>query len=312
MTTPWIKYLKEQYYQGMPVISDEEYDALIKDHEESIGANVDGHSVKFKHKRKMYSLQKVFVGETEPPNYGVPTVETPKLDGAAISINYIYQFFGSAITRGNGEEGLDVSTKIEHLVPKIIKPMIDTHFQVTGEVVAPKTIKNARNYAAGALRLKSVDEFKEKDLTFIAYDIWPRPRETFTESMKILSDWGFKTVLDGPWDEFPQDGKVIRVDNYDHFESLGYTAHHPRAAYALKERKHGVVTKLIDVEWNTGKSGVITPTAILEPVEIDGAVVSRATLHNIEYIRSLELEIGCNVEVIRSGEIIPRVVRKCP
>ena len=103
---------------------------------------------------------------------------------------------------------------------------------------------------------------------------------------------------------------MFRVDNYDAFYKLGYTAHHPRGAFALKEQKDGVITELLDVVWQVGKSGVVSPVAILRPVEVGDALVSRATLHNIEYIRSLGLEIGCQVEVIRSGEIIPRIVRR--
>ncbi|MBT5638227.1 MAG: DNA ligase, partial [Candidatus Peribacter sp.] len=83
---------------------------------------------------------------------------------------------------------------------------------------------------------------------------------------------------------------------------------HPRGAFALKEQAEGVETTLIDVVWQLGKSGVVSPVAILDPIEIGGATVSRATLHNIEYIRDLNLEIGCRVSVIRSGEIIPRII----
>ena len=109
---------------------------------------------------------------------------------------------------------------------------------------------------------------------------------------------------------FPQDGKVVRVDSNTYFEKLGYTSHHPRGSFALKTRQAGVVTELLDVEWNVGKSGAVSPVAILSPCIIGDAVVSRATLHNQAYIEMLDLEIGCNVEVIRSGEIIPRIVRK--
>ena len=112
------------------------------------------------------------------------------------------------------------------------------------------------------------------------------------------------------YDEYLQDGLVFRVDQYLPFENLGYTSHHPRGAYALKKRGQSVVTKLLDVEWNVGKSGVIAPTALLEPINIDGATISRATLHNKGFIEEMGLEIGCNVELIRSGEIIPRIVRR--
>ena len=91
---------------------------------------------------------------------------------------------------------------------------------------------------------------------------------------------------------------------------MGYTAHHPKGAFALKEKQQGVITKLLDVIWQTGKSGIVSPVAILEPVIIGEATISRATLHNISYIRELGLEIGCQVEVIRSGEIIPRIVKR--
>jgi len=90
---------------------------------------------------------------------------------------------------------------------------------------------------------------------------------------------------------------------------MGYTSHHPRGAYALKEQQEIQQTILKDVIWQVGKSGQVSPVAVLEPVEIGGAIVQRATLHNISYIEDLGLEIGCRVEVIRSGEIIPRIVR---
>ena len=93
------------------------------------------------------------------------------------------------------------------------------------------------------------------------------------------------------------------------FEKWGHTSHHPRGAYALKEQQEIQQTILKDVIWQVGKSGQVSPVAVLEPVEIGGAIVQRATLHNIAYIEDLGLEIGCGVEVIRSGEIIPRIVR---
>ena len=91
---------------------------------------------------------------------------------------------------------------------------------------------------------------------------------------------------------------------------LGHTAHHPRGAFAKKVRQEGVVTKLLDVVWQVGKSGNVSPVGILEPVNIGGATVSRATLHNIAIIEDLGLEIGCMVEVIRAGEIIPQIVAR--
>jgi DNA ligase (NAD+) len=94
--------------------------------------------------------------------------------------------------------------------------------------------------------------------------------------------------------------------------SLGYTAKHPRGAYAVKERGASVETRLLDVIWQTGKTGKVTPVAILEPVMIGDALVSRATLNNIAFIRALDIKIGDTVGVIRSGEIIPCITHKVP
>ena len=101
---------------------------------------------------------------------------------------------------------------------------------------------------------------------------------------------------------------VVRMlSNKDIFKA-GFTSHHPRGAYALKSKEKGVVTKLLDVEWQVGKSGAVSPVAILEPVMIEDALVSRASLHNKGIIEALDLYIGCQVEVIRAGKIIPQII----
>ena len=126
--------------------------------------------------------------------------------------------------------------------------------------------------------------------------------------MTIMKMMGLRVVTEFDCSDYPTDGLVYRLQDSVEFERLGYTAKHPRGAFALKEQAEGVETTLIDVVWQLGKSGVVSPVAILDPIEIGGATVSRATLHNIEYIRDLNLEIGCRVSVIRSGEIIPRII----
>lgn len=128
--------------------------------------------------------------------------------------------------------------------------------------------------------------------------------------MDYLYSQGFQVVTEFDTTNYPTDGTVYRIEDNSEYERLGCTSHHPRGAFALKTQKDGVPTKLLDVVWQVGKSGVVSPVAILEPVLIGDALVSKATLHNIEYIRGLDLEIGCTVEVIRSGEIIPRILRR--
>lgn len=294
------------YYEGNPIITDEEYDALaLKFEANDVGYSSD---FKFSHLYPMYSLQKVFVGEDELPLQNYELIETPKLDGAAISIRYSDRKLVLALTRGDGKKGLDITEKIKTLVPNTIGFKGDV--QITGEVVCPKHISNSRNLASGSLGLKDLEEFKTRPLKFIAYEVQPRIESFWSVDMSLLHPLGFDTVLHDDYLEYPQDGRVFRVDSYKDYDKLGFTAHHPRGAFALKERKEGVITKLLDVVWRVGKSGVVAPIAILEPVNIDGAVVSKATLHNISYIESLNLELGCMVEVIRSGEIIPRIVRR--
>jgi len=295
------------YYNGSPIISDEEFDALASQYNfQQVGHQVtDG----IPHLHKMYSLQKVFNLE-DAPIPTAPCVRTPKLDGAAVSLMYINGHLAQALTRGDGNLGRDITLKMEELVPSVIG--ILDKVQITGEVVAPDTIPNARNFAAGSLNLKDMDEFRtrSKQIKFVAYDIQGVDYTTLSEAMECLAHFGFNVITRFDATGYPTDGEVFRVDNYEAFYEMGFTAHHPRGAFALKEKKEGVTTELLDVVWQVGKSGIVSPVAILRPVEVGDALVSRATLHNIEYIRSLGLEIGCQVEIIRSGEIIPRIVRR--
>ena len=295
------------YYSGTPILSDAEFDALARLYNyDTVGHTItDG----IPHLYKMYSLQKVFDLNAVESSTS-PMVRTPKLDGAAVSLQYVNGHIAQALTRGDGNLGRDITLKLEELVPNVIS--IQGKIQITGEVVAPDTIPNARNFAAGSLNLKDLMEFRSraKDIRFVAYDIQGVEYERLTNAMDHLAQNGFEVITHFDATGYPTDGEVFRVDNYDAFYKLGYTAHHPRGAFALKEQKDGVITELLDVVWQVGKSGVVSPVAILRPVEVGDALVSRATLHNIEYIRSLNLEIGCSVEVIRSGEIIPRIVRR--
>ena len=225
-----------------PMIPDEVYDRLVENvNTDEVGSATDS---RFKHPFQMFSLQKVFANEDEAPNWGTEAaVTTTKLDGAAISVTYVDGVLHQALTRGDGVAGLDITDKIRHIVPKVLETgqtgmaLFSGVRQITGEVVAPKTIKNSRNYAAGALNLKDVEEFKSRDLTFVAYGIQPYIGERWLEDMKLLDNW-FNVISASNWDEFPNDGIVFRVDKYRAFDKLGHTSHHPRGAYAYKtERK---------------------------------------------------------------------------
>lgn len=309
----FLDYASKRYYEGNPVISDDVFDRLAEKHNyESVGAAV-RHGVS--HYFPMWSLKKCYVGEKPIVLVG-DTIETPKLDGAAISLLYVEGQLVMALTRGNGKRGEDITDKVLHLdgVQRTIE-YASKPTQIIGEVVAKKTIPNARNYAAGALNLKDIEEFKRRELYFIAYGIQcdndkSGRGESYVHDMMYLKLNGFTTVLQGEFNEYPQDGRVYRLNSNQAYDRAGYTSSHPRGAYALKVRPQGVSTTLKGVKWQVGRTGTVNPVAILEPVKVGDAMVSRATLHNMRYIEELGLEIGCEVEIIRSGEIIPRVVRR--
>lgn len=311
----YLTYLSEQYYAGNPQVSDDVFDRLA----ESCGYDEVGAKSREnveKHYERMYSLQKHYEDEGNRPLTDVSTNEltvSPKLDGAALSLLYVNGKLVRALTRGDGIEGQVVTDKFlaTNLVPHSIIIEKNTVIQITGELVAPKHVENARNYAAGALNLKDVNEFKTRAVEFFAYGTFPYLTETFDEDMKLLKRMGFSTVKDPEIHNiYPCDGLVYRVNNNQDFLKHGFTAKHPRGAYALKERAEAVETEILDVVWQVGKSGKVTPVAILEPVYIGDKLVSRATLNNIGFIRELGICIGDSVGIILGGEVIPKVTHK--
>lgn len=307
----YLNLASRAYYAGTPIISDDVFDRLA----DSIGYNKVGakqHENIFKHYYRMYSLDKYYEDEGEAPLQEYKKTCTPKLDGAAISLLYIDGSLVRALTRGDGIEGTDITDKMyarQDLVPLQVSRM-DIH-QVIGEIVAPKEIPNARNYAAGALNLKDLEEFKIRAISFFAYGVHPSLGVSFIRDMDYLESSGFQTVYANDIHNiYPCDGLVFRIDDNAIFNSLGFTSKHPRGAYAKKERSAAVETTIIAVEWQVGKSGKVTPVAILEPVMIGDALVSRATLNNPGFIEMLDLQIGDRVGVIRAGEIIPCITHK--
>jgi DNA ligase (NAD+) len=312
----YLNYAARMYYAGEPIVSDEVFDNLA----DSIGYNSLGakqHDDVCKHTYRMYSLQKYYENEgSNHPLEGINDISASiKLDGAAIAITYLYRKLTRVLTRGDGVEGTDITEKF--IGSKLIPQELDDEsapdlVQITGEIAAPKHIENARNYAAGSLSLKDVEEFKTRAVEFFAYGVQPLSvTSTYNQDMQWLSTLGFNTIKTPELHNiYPSDGVVFRVNSNRVFLELGYTAKHPRGAYALKERNEAVETVLLDVVWQTGKSGKVTPVGILEPVKIGDALVSRATLNNIAFIRALDLHIGDTVGVVRAGDIIPQITHK--
>lgn len=316
----FIEKCQQAYYSGKPLISDAQYDELIRigKAEKTIGPKGD-----FKHAFPMWSLQKKYPGrgDTLPSNLN-DYVETPKLDGSAVAITYT-QVGGGILalstfaTRGDGKYGkLINSVKAEHLEIPLEIEGYESFIQVTGEVVATKNIPNARNIVSGAINLDSVAEFiervEETGAVFVAYNIVDETgmfSESYSSDLHTLISLGFNVVTDRELaQQCPQDGIVYRLNNNSKFEEMGYTSKAPRAAFAVKEDADYVISTLKEVVWQVGKSGKVVPTAIIETVNIDGANVSRATLNNPSFIKEMGLFIGCKVKVIRAGEIIPQIL----
>lgn len=308
----YLQLASRNYYAGAPIISDEVFDKLAESSGFSeVGAKQHAHIEK--HYFPMFSLQKFYEDEgKESPLAGEKDIDaSPKLDGAAVSHLFIDGKLVRSLTRGDGTEGTNVTDKFlaTSLIPHTIP--CEGVVQITGELVAPKLIENARNYAAGALNLKDTEEFKSRTVAFIAYGVQLTPTNTFREDMAVLKSWGFETVKDKDLHNiFPCDGIVYRLNSHDAFYGAGYTSKHPRGAYALKERGVAVETEIISVEWSTSKSGKVTPVANLVPVYIGDKLVSRATLNNIAFIRALDIQIGDVVGVILGGEVIPKITHK--
>jgi len=309
--TKYLDHAAERYYAGEPIIPDDVFDRLAEiNNYNTVGAAVQNNKVK--HAYAMYSLQKHYEDEGAHPLAGISDISgSPKLDGAAISLLYVDGWLVQAATRGDGIEGQDITDK---LLATLFVPHRIPHkgvIQVTGEIAAPKHIENARNYAAGALNLKSNAEFKTRAIEFFAYGVYPYQTDTYNQDMAWLKSQGFPTIKEPDIHNiYPCDGIVYRVNSNKLFDEMGFTAKHPRGAYALKERQEAVETVILSVEWQVGKTGKVTPVAILEPVMVGDATVSRATLNNPGFIEMLGIEIGDTVAIIRSGEIIPRILHK--
>ena len=306
----------ELYYDlSAPKISDSEWDQLYdkleglekaqgwRDHD-SPTKHVGGTPGKIKHPYKLYSLRKVF-DEEEVDSF--MSIKLPKIDGTNLSLIYRNGKLKMGLTRGNGEHGEDVT----HLTPMLsgCPAKIDTQEEeivINGECVTDNDVDNYRNYVSGALGLKSPAEFAQRNIKFIAHD-WLGVSMNYTPRMKVIKNMGFFTVLDDDSWNYPMDGTVFRTDSWDKEQTLGHTSKYPRFAVALKQREtETAITTLQDVLWTIGRTGSINPTAVVEPVVVEDATISRVTLHNIDFIEQHNLGLGDTIKIERSGGVIPK------
>lgn len=334
------------YDEGHPIMSDKEWDNLyfsIKSQADSQGINyqVVSELKKVEHNHPMLSLDKTkdievlksFIGDRE-------YVIMPKYDGLSCSLLYKKGKLVRAETRGNGQVGEDITHNVM-VIPSIPKIINDKSEEVIidGEILCRQNVfennfadqySNARNFTAGSIRLLDSKECEKRGLEFWAWAliksdyktssfnanlhhlflngfyetaIIPDKTKSLEDCIEIIKSWAAYYFI-------PIDGVVVRYDDEEYSASLGNTAHHPRGALAFKFYDETYPTRLFNIEWTMGRMGTLTPVAVFEPIEIEGAVVSRANLHNISIMNELlgnKPYQGQKIEVYRSNMIIPQI-----
>ncbi|HLR15241.1 MAG TPA: NAD-dependent DNA ligase LigA [Bacillota bacterium] len=271
-----------------------------------------------------------------------------KIDGLAISLTYEDGEFVQGATRGDGTTGEDITSNLRTIHSLPLKIDTQGTLEVRGEAFMPRSsflalnegrekegqslFANPRNAAAGSLRQldPKVAARRNLDVFLFGYGEWEQEElPTHGERLDYLASLGFKInptwkrcstveeIIDfiEEWTEhrgdlsYDIDGIVIKVDTIENQERLGFRANNPRFATAYKFPAEEAVTTLTDIELSVGRTGVVTPTAVLEPVLIDGSTVQRATLHNADMIEELDVRIGDTVVLKKAGDIIPKIVR---
>ena len=267
-----------------------------------------------------------------------------KCDGLSTTLKYIHGELVSAVTRGNGYEGTDVLQNVLTIknIPKKIpyddeliidgETIIgwDTFNKINSKIKPPdEKYKHPRNLVSGSLRLLDSKEAAQRNMQFIAWRVIKGFEHKFVyEDLQSAKVCGFEVVpmlvysnsdkdsLQGILEKIkdladanniPYDGAVMAYDDYDYGESLGKTDKFFRHSISYKYEDQLYETVLKDIKWNTSKTGLINPVAIFEPIDLDGAITTRATLHNISYIKKLSLGIGDRIRVYRSNKVIPKV-----
>lgn len=270
-----------------------------------------------------------------------------KFDGTAICLTYKNGRLFRALTRGDGAVGDDVTANVRHIsnIPQVLKGSYPEDFEIRGEIYMPwdafdrlnaereadeeQPFANPRNAASGSLKLIDSSMVANRGLECTLYHMLGEglPFQTHDDALKAAQSWGlpvsdkrkvcrsieeieeFITFWDTERKNLPfaTDGIVIKVNELPYQEELGYTAKFPRWAVAYKFKAEQALTKLISIDYQVGRTGAVTPVANLEPVQLSGTVVKRASLHNEEQMKIHDIHIGDYVYVEKGGEIIPKI-----
>ena len=271
-----------------------------------------------------------------------------KYDGASISITYEKGKLVRAVTRGDGFQGDEVTSNIKTIksIPLQLKGNFPEKFDIRGEIILPfagfekmnqdlieigeTPYSNPRNTASGSLKLQDSTEVAKRPLECLLYFIIGKnlPFDTQFEGLESARTWGFKAPTEAKlahnleevfefidfWDvnrhklPYETDGVVVKVNAIQYQEELGYTAKSPRWAIAYKFKSEQVFTILKSITYQVGRTGSITPVANLEPVQLAGTIVKRASLHNADQIEKLDIRVNDTVFVEKGGEIIPKII----
>ena len=298
---------------------------------------------KVKHNHPMLSLNKTKdINEVEAFIGNHDYVIMPKMDGLTCSLYYENGKLVSAETRGNGIEGEDI-THNAMVIPSIPKRInFKESITIDGEIICTyddfeewsNVYKNPRNFAAGSIRLLDSKECKERNLKFIAWDAIDLKRDTLHEKLEFMIDLGFLTVNTGftefgklyldrieesinqtktfaQYYGYPIDGVVFKYDNCKEYEAAGRTEHHFKGGLAYKFYDEEYETKLKNIVYNTSRNGILTPVAIVEPIEIDGTTIERCSLSNLSILEEKlgKPYIGQKVWITKRNQIIPYIER---
>lgn len=314
----------------VPVLEEEE--AIRLPPAERLGTPV-------RHAHPMLSLDKCY-GEEDlsawAQKFEGGIIAMPKMDGVACSLRYDERGrLVLAATRGSGTEGEDITVNALAIedIPESLPPGRGP-LEVRGEIFMRLSVfadfsadySNPRNLTAGAIKNKDVEKSRAYRLSFFAYALEGDEPDSESEKFALLHAMGFpsavreidRDALQSAFDEWSRhrpeldyeiDGVVYRAASVAEQRRLGATAHHPRWSIAYKFQGDTGVTRLADVQWSVSRTGRITPVALLQPIELSGAKISRASLHNLSRLRDLGLTRDCKVEVTRRGGVIPMVER---
>lgn len=305
------------------------------------------HTVKMESLQDVFSFEELYAFAEKIDTSRTTFSVEPKIDGLSVSLEYKDGLFFRGSTRGDGVTGEDVTANLMQIksIPKAIR--FDGELEVRGEVYMPKEsferlterqelmgeapAKNPRNAAAGSLRQKNPKIVKERGLDIFVFNIQKITGREFSshiETLDFVKSLGFHTLptykrcetIEEAAEEIRRigdsrgglpydiDGAVVKVDNLEYRRELGSTAKYPKWAAAFKYPPEEKETVLKSIEINVGRTGALTPTAVFDPIRLAGTTVSRATLHNEDFITSKGIGIGDTVTVRKAGDIIPEVL----